>query len=180
METVDNLNKNRQVPKSKATNFVLPLLLEDGKDATLFVKQGFENCYLYDNDQIIVVYDITKDNADLDEKLKDHKLFVESKDVNDGNKIGYIFNIPEEYTDSIDLIMQGKYTQISDDLKQAILTFWGLDSSDNYLHGILYGTKSGKEYYDKELSDKQPETAENEYFPIPDSDVENFKNMYKE
>ena len=180
MKIIDNLNKNRQVPKSKTTTFLLPILLSKGKTVDLFLKEGFENCYIYDDNKLIVVYKITKDNSDLDEKLKDHELFEKSIDIQDGNKVGYIFNLPDKYQDDKNLILEGKYTEISTDLKETILDFWGLSESQNYIQGILYGTKLGKEYYDKELANTDSKIAENEFFPIPNSEIEYFNSMYKE
>jgi len=179
MNTIDNLNKDRQVPKSKSTNFILPLLMEKGMDADFFIKKGFENCYIYKENKLIVVYSMDKDNSNLDEQLKKHNNYIESIDINDNNKIGYIFNIPKENREDVNLILQGKYSQINNDAKQNILSFWGLTESNNYFHGILYANEKGKEYYDKELSKLEITTAENEYFPIPNPDIENFENIYK-
>ena len=177
MDQINKLNKNRKVEKTQATRFMLPLVsAHSGEQFPSYLKDGFENCYLYSEDKIILVYTITDDIKNLDENFSKNKLFVDSIDIGNEQKVGYIFNIPEEYKNDMELFKEGKYSEFSDDYKQLILKFWDIAGSYNVFQGILYKTQQGKEYYEQENNSK--ETAEGEYWPKPNIEKEQFSNMY--
>jgi len=177
MDQINKLNKNRKIKKTQATKFLLPLVNTNNDDKyPSYLKDGIENCYLYNDDQIIIIYEITNDTKDLDEQFSKNDLFVDSIDiVGNEQKVGYIFNIPEQHKNIIELFKEGKYSEFSDEYKQQVLSFWDIDQSENVFHGILYKTQQGKEYSEQE---GEGDKAEGEYWPKPNMEMEQFSNMY--
>lgn len=61
-------------------------------------------------------------------KLLNHKMYDTFKEIGD-NKGVYIFDF-EKYSQDWDLVMKGKYSKLSPDLKRKIKTFFKANSSD--------------------------------------------------
>jgi len=178
MEQVQKLNKNRTVEKNQATRFLLPLVYASTNNKyPVYLKDGFENCYLYSDDKIVLIYNITDDIKNLDEDFNQEELFVDSIDVGNEQKVGYIFEIPEQYKEDVEKFKKGLYSQFSDDYKEQILTFWDIEKTENVFEGILYKTEIGKKFAEEE-NNSDDEKAEGEYWPKPNMEIEQFSNMY--
>jgi hypothetical protein len=85
-----------------------------------------------------------------------------------------IYEIPEDKIDDYETFLIGKYSELSDDSKKDILSFWNEDEN-SLLHGILYKTEQGREnlgsmvdkkYREKTL--KNLDLAKSELWPQPD------------
>lgn len=173
-----NLNENREVDKAQATKFLLPLISPFQGSCWDLMRDGFENCYLYNDSKLIIVYRVTEDIKDLDEKFKSNESYIESKDVGD-NKVGYLFNIPEKHIEDVKLFKEGKYSQLSEDAKQAVLSGWDVLDDNNPLYGVLYLMDAGKRYNQEEVGEDS-EVAEGEYWKKPDLSKEYFSSYYQE
>jgi len=97
----------------------------------------------YDNKIIFEV----KDNFDLN--LCTEGLFIKNIRYTDNSAL-YIFEIPKEYKDDLYLIINGKYSKLSEKYKRKLLYFWSADK-DSILFGILFKDKhkvfTANEYY---------------------------------
>jgi len=177
MNTIDNLNKDRRVPKTSTTKYILPMIFGNNYRSEEIIKNGFINAYLYKDDRLILVYKLSEDNIGMDKNLKENDNYVGDLDLNK-NSVGYIFQIPEEYKEDVDKLKEGLNTKISDNHKENILRFWNLDEvkEDFYFRGILYGTDKGKEFYENHVDDKT-KVPEGEYFEKPDIEYEKFENI---
>lgn len=183
MEEINKLNKNRSVDKSQATAFLTPLLdINSDKKYPFYLQNGIENCYIYDDNHLVLVYELNDDTIRFDQTLDFDKDidFVKSVDIKGQNKIGYVISIPERFKEDVQLFLEGKYSQFSDELKQNILSFWTLENNnDNELYGVLYKTESGKKYGENS-KEEGDEFAEGEYWMKPDPKLEYFHNLYEE
>ena len=136
------------------TDFLVPMLFKN-KEELLTV--SFENCYYYDinypwvEDKIILIY-----NSDIHENNYCKLYSILTKNDNfhsfftfydNGNKEKYVYTIPPNRKRDYKLILEGKYSQISELYKQQILSFWGV-TSNSRLGGILY-----KRHYQQEDND---------------------------
>lgn len=140
---------NKWYDKNKyniCTDFLVPMLFNN-KDN--IITDSYYNCYIYDinypyiEDKIILVYnsDIRENNYiklyyDLTHNNNYHSSYTY---YDNGNKEKYIFTIPPNLRRDYKLIIDGKYSQISETYKQKILSFWKL-TSNSRLGGILYKT----------------------------------------
>ena len=144
-------NKNKY---NICTDFLVPMLFDKKEEV---ITNSYENCYYYDlnfpyiEDKILLVYssDKKEDNyVDLYKKLtvnnNYHSFFAF---YDNGNKEKYVFTIPPNLRRDYKLILDGRYSQISETYKQKILSFWGL-TSNSRLGGILY-----KKHYQQEDND---------------------------
>ena len=148
---------NKWYKKNKyniCTDFLVPMLYNNKES---IITNSFENCYIYDinypyiEDKIILVYnsDIHEDNyIKLYSNLIDNTNYHSSYTFySNGNKEKYIFTIPPKLRRDYKLILEGKYSQISETYKQQILSFWNL-TINSRLGGILY-----KNHYQQEDND---------------------------
>ena len=124
------------------TDFLLPILsLKD------IITDSYENCYYYDTnypyieDKIMLVYnmDIHDDEyINVHSKLINSPYFYSKYNYYDnGNKEKYIFTVPPIRKRDYKLIIEGRYSQISETYKQQILSYWKL-TSNSRIGGILY------------------------------------------
>ena len=140
------------------TDFLLPMLFDKKED---IITDSYENCYYYDlnypwvEDKIILIYNSDiheKDYVKLYKKLTNNKNFHSFFTYYDnGNKEKYVFTIPPNRKRDYKLILEGKYSQISELYKQQILSFWKL-TSNSRLGGILYKTHYQQEDNDFKLN----------------------------
>lgn len=124
------------------TDFLLPMLqLKD------VLTESYENCYYYDinypyvEDKILLVYnlDIHDDKyIDVYSKLINSPYFYSKYTYYDnGNKEKYVFTVPPIRKRDYKLILEGRYSQISETYKQQILSYWKL-TSNSRIGGIIY------------------------------------------
>jgi len=126
---------------TKSTIFILPLLYPDIK-FTDVLQEDFINCYISD-----VKYPEIEDS-----------LIIEFH-----NNIAS-FKIPEEIKEDYKLILQGKYSKISELSKQQILYFWNEDVF-SYLYSILYKTNKILKYWEEKTHKEIYKSSSKEYFP---------------
>ena len=142
------------------TDFLVPMLFDKKED---IITNSYENCYYYDlnypwvEGKIILIY-----NSDIHENdyVKLYKKLINNKNFHsfftyfdNGNKEKYVFTIPPNRKRDYKLILEGKYSQLSELYKQRILSFWGL-TSNSRLGGILYKTHYQQEDNDFKLNQK--------------------------
>lgn len=149
---LNNQMADKWYNKSKyniCTDFLVPMLLE--KD---ILSNSYINCYYYDvnypyiEDKIILVYnsDIKDEHyLNIYNRLTNNSNFYNHYTYFDnGNKEKFVFTIPPNLKRDYKLIIEGKYSQISETYKQQILSYWKL-TSNSRLGGILY-----KRHYQEE------------------------------
>jgi hypothetical protein len=128
---MDIINNER----SKTTIFILPLLYLDYKFTEIITK-NFSNCYICNEDKVIIKYD---------------------------NNIVEIY-ISDELINDYKKIIRSKYSKISDKSKQRILNFWNEDET-SYLYSILYKTIKILNYWQSKTSKKLYQSKDKEYWP---------------
>lgn len=64
--------------------------------------------------------------------------FSTDYDYGDERQVMYVFDIPEEHENDFKLFLQGKYKEFSELLKQKILKFWDIKSTEDIMYTILY------------------------------------------
>lgn len=118
------------------------------------ITSSYIDCYYYDinypyiEDKIILVYDLDiKDNeyirvyTTLTKNAYFHSRYTY---YDNGNKEKFVFIIPPNRKRDYKLILEGRYSQISETYKQQILSYWNI-TSNSRLGGILY-----KNHYQEE------------------------------
>lgn len=161
MDIIDYLNKDRKVKKSVSTTFIMPLLANKyNLTAEDLIKEGFENCYLTTDNNIVIAY------------KKEVSLNKYNTVIHNDDKVYYIYDFKQNtFSNDIDKILEGKYSEISSESKKIILDFWDLNKEDNFMAGILYKTELG-ELYKKNETKENDEFVEGEFFPKPSKEFE--------
>lgn len=108
-------------------------------------------------------------------KIKLHPEYVESVDTDEYHVL-YKFSIPKKFLDDYNLILEGKYSYISEVGKERILNF-NASSKERPLGKILFRDPSRRKEMEKELQVKIPE-SQDLYDPLYQQD-EYFFNKYK-
>lgn len=131
------------------TDFLLPML-----GIKNIITNSYIDCYYYDinypyvEDKIILVY-----NSDIEdnEYIRVYTTLTKSTYFHsrytyydNGNKEKFVFVIPPNRKRDYKLILEGRYSQISETYKQQILSYWNI-TSNSRLGGILY-----KRHYQEE------------------------------
>lgn len=146
---------------SKTSNFLLPLL-GSNRNAYRWT-QNFANSYIgLENDgdygdslYLLYRYDGTKLFAEFEADIKEHPWYEQTIDT-DPYHVLFKFNFPEEVKEEVNLIINGKYSKISEQLKTRILDFH-LSGKDRPLGQILYKSPQRKKALEEELGGKIPE-----------------------
>lgn len=162
-------------------NFLLPFL--GGTRHSFRWNQEFVNAFLgdenanTDNNEISLLYRFqgTVEYGDFEEGLKQRADFVKITDP-DKYTVLYTFKLPEEFKEDIDLILQGKYSQISEKAKTRILQFHS-SSKTKPIGQILYRCPLRKAVIEQEIGGKIP--LDNELFEMFNVSNEIFKTKYK-
>ena len=124
------------------TDFLLPILsLKD------IITDSYENCYYYDinypyiEDKIILVYNMDIHDSEYlktyDKLINSPYFYNKYNYYDNGNKEKYVFTVPPIRKRDYKLILDGRYSQISEVYKQQILSYWKL-TSNSRIGGILY------------------------------------------
>lgn len=109
-----------------------------------------------------------------DKKIREHSLFVDALEPDEFHTL-YKFKLPEEYSEDIELILQGKYSKISVKSKQLILNFHG-SRKDRPLGQILLKSPERRKQMEIELHHKIPK--ENELLSPFDLEKEIYSKEY--
>jgi hypothetical protein len=174
-QTENYLNRSR--------TYLIPLLNQyvDINKALLF------NSYLFDINNpeinipnvkgVLVLFERSSDPAHIayTQKLVNHNLTEKYYEVTDELFMVYI-KIPLEIAKDIKLLLDGKYSQISDTSKQTILKYWSLGSSSQLYH-ILKKSPNYKKELESILDTKLDDDAE--LGSLFDLHKETFKEVIK-
>lgn len=114
---------------NKSKTYLLPLLSELIEFDPKFMG-GVENTYMLDDEgkypeHIFILHDFSFKNPEFtayENKLVNNELFVDLVDI--GNKVLYIFKVPEEYLHEYNCLKEGRYSAYGADAKELILKFW--------------------------------------------------------
>jgi hypothetical protein len=160
---------------NKSSMFIIPLL---GYNRNYFRwVTDFMNCFIGTEengclDTIYLWYKYTAsiDMEEFENNLMSHPNYIKQKDV-DKYHVLYEFSVPEKFMGDYQLILEGKYSYISEAAKERILEFHS-SSKERPLGKILYRDPIRKEKMEKELGVTIPEgldlhdpfTLEEEFF----------------
>ena len=162
------------------SNFIMPLL---GHNRMAFRwNLEFTNAFIgdeesHDGSEISILYrfDGSREFAEFEEDLKNREDFVKMSDP-DKYQTLYTFKLPEAYAKDIELIMKGKYSEISGRAKARILEFHS-SGKDKPLGQILYKCPTRRKKMEEEIKHNIPDT--NELFEGYTIDREIFTNTFK-
>jgi len=160
---------------SRSSNFITPLIVKT-KNEVSFDKY-FMNCYVGneltgDYGKFIYIHLRYKPIIELEEvekKLVDNENFIESKNT-DKQYTLYKFKVPEEFLNDYNLIISGKYSQISDNAKLRILSFHNATKTSKIFQ-ILYKKEELRMFLENELQEKLPKNAELHGLMIPEEET---------
>jgi len=167
---INNIVKNKTSPDegyelytfrkiTTTANFLMPLL--GGTRSTFRWNQEFVNAFIVDKEshdgtEISLLYRFNGNIAysDFEESLKQRTDFVRIEDP-DKFTVLYTFKLPEDYKEDIELIMKGKYSEITEIAKNKILKFHS-STKEKPIGQILYKCILRKAVMEKELKGKIP------------------------
>jgi hypothetical protein len=165
------------IKKSILSDFILPLLSIDRSILT----KDLINCYLYDLDNEDLIALVFEEGFDLEtiEKFEIIPYYLTSF-IKDSYTI-YLYEIPKEFVDDVELLKIGKYSRISNEAKYKILKagtsekiFKNPDKMKaTRLYGILFRTKTLREYWEEKLDAEIDK--DNELWELPVIDQEYIK-----
>tara|TARA_R110002167_G_scaffold9799_7_gene45266 strand:- start:66 stop:824 length:759 start_codon:yes stop_codon:yes gene_type:complete len=112
--------------RTKSSNFILPMIGGDRK--LLFWDRLFVNCYIENDDTILLVYRISLDPMFIrfQEALEKFKFLKEVRFPHP-EYIIFAFSVPTKYNRDFNHFINGRYSQFSNDYKLKILDFHFLD-----------------------------------------------------
>lgn len=126
---------------TNTANFIMPLI--GGNRSSFRWNMEFTNAFIgneaeCDGTKIHLLYRFNgaKDFSDFEDELKLREDYLNVEDT-DKYHVLYTFSLPEEYTDDIKLIMDGKYSRISEKAKARILEFHSSNKTKT-LGQVLY------------------------------------------
>jgi hypothetical protein len=115
----------------KTTDYILPCL---GQTKGYFDVEGYlVNAYLGKKDnKLYLLYRFakTKFYDDLEKRLLNHPRLVKIDNSIPGYDV-FVYSIPEQHLEDIELFKKGKYSKLSDALKTKIKVFYGLNVKSN-------------------------------------------------
>ncbi|MCP4255002.1 MAG: hypothetical protein GY775_16670 [Candidatus Scalindua sp.] len=167
-EELDSKNfKIREFESNLSSTYLLPLL--DLKRDTVILKQNFINCYLrhynYKHETGEYLYLIYRwlpakyyaEFVSLMSKLQGFNSYVKDKDKRFDV---FVFKVNTNKVRDIKLILEGKYSKISETSKKLILLFHLHINSSDYLWKVLNKCNSLREQIGKDLNCKIPEDVD--------------------
>jgi len=161
------------------TLFILPLLFEN-KSLSSFInnKDGYLiNSYfkcdfinkMHDNDLFLLLKYSTSERFKIQESLFiKNKHFVASHDIHK-QYVLYEFKIPEEFSKDVNLLINGKYSKISEYSKKKICSFHGNTIDGMLINKVLYRSKELIKFYEDEFDCSMKDVEL--YKKISDEDV---------
>lgn len=106
------------------------------------------------------------------EKLEKDECFVKKQQI--GSKFVYIFNVPSEFKEDMDLYIDGKYSKMSKKCKDTILgCFYYFPSAFKIIDQVLNPSTGDRNGLEKVLGVKLPEDCEIYDSPTLDEEVYN-------
>jgi hypothetical protein len=116
--------------RNKTTDYILPCL---GQNRVYFDTEGYLiNAYLGENNTLYLMYRFAKTDyyGELEKRLLNHPRLVKMNNSIPGYDI-FIYTIPEQHKDDVELFKKGKYSKLSEELKKKIKVFYGLSDKSN-------------------------------------------------
>ena len=142
---------------NKTVQYIIPFL--DNTAEYFSIRLRLLNAFVsHDNKYIFIRYRFSnsKDFNDLDRRLRGIDYFREI--INDTKySIIYKFVLRDIYTKDIKLILNGKYSDISELAKKKIISF---HEEDNYVSGVLYKSSHLKSFLEEKLNCSIPTTLD--------------------
>ena len=141
---------------TKTNTYLTPIL---GKDYKFFSTEGhLINSYIsedYNSLYLKYRFSNTESFTELDKNLTNHSLYA--KDINTNKYfISYKFTVPITFKEDVQLILDGKFSKVSNKLKKQILKFYNAPK-DSHITGVLYKTKEKKKYLEQILGVSIPD-----------------------
>lgn len=160
---------------SRSSNFILPFIVKSRKDISF--DKYLINCYVgneLENDYgkfiyIQLRYKPTLELENIEKMLIENENFISSKNT-DKQYTLYKFKIPEEFKNDYKLLLEGKYSKISDEAKLRILYFHNSDKNSKIFQ-ILHKSKELKLFLENEFQEKLPDNAELHGIMIPEEET---------
>lgn len=148
---------------STTGNFIFPLL---GQDRNYWRwRLEFTNAFIgdevnHDGTELSALYRFggTKNFSEFEAELLSRPDFIESIDPDKYHTI-YKFKLDSKYAEDIKLIMEGKYSQISDRAKERIMEFHTSDKKKP-IGQVLYRCEKRKEKIEHDIGQKLPAEVE--------------------
>lgn len=151
---------------STTINFIAPMVFKD-KIRYSNIPTNLYNIYLsifdkpeYDNKIILEC-----SNEKLDSTIYKTDSFIKTMKYNNKSVL-HIFSIPTKYEEDLCYIVNGKYSQLSEEYKNKILYFWETDKNSR-LYGILYKDKYKRFTENEYLYNKHKIDIADEYYDKP-------------
>lgn len=166
---------------TRTTTFIVPLL---GHDLEYFrLKTDFVNAYVgteQEQDYGEYLYLLYRFNGGLDfikfeELLFEHPYYIKTIEVDNYHSL-YKFKIPEYYKETVNKILEGKYSYISTEFKARIIKFHKT-SIEKDIGQILTRNITRKIRMERELESKIPEGLD--LLSTPKKEEEIFLETYK-
>ena len=164
---MNNGNTHVNITKEKVSKyfkFMNPLNLSKTHTTKFILAMGFDENTKYDKiltsefkDSYIAIFD----DPDHDDKIT----LVYEEPI---NEIEFFdtYDIPDKWADDYVKILDGKYSELSEEYKQHLLKFWDLDSKSS-LYSVLYKDKSAVRNRTLELEKGIDYSKVNELWPAP-------------
>jgi hypothetical protein len=173
---------------NQTEKFILPMISTTDMKNKFFINKYFIGCYIGDTnnnrfqDKIMIAYKFEPSIPFIEfEKELSKNPYIrygEEYDYDEKNVVMYVFNVPKEHMEDYYLILDGKYSEISNILKLKILKFWG-ENEISLLYSILFKTEKIKEFWEKTDKNYKIFCADEEYWYLPklDSEIFNIKDI---
>ena len=159
---------------NKANKFILPCL---GQNSAFFSFTSYMiNSYVDQNRKYLLVryrFSISEDYGKLEEELKKHKNYQGFYDV-DSFSVVYRFAIPKEFQKDVETFLEGKYSGLSEKLKNRIRIFFSSNVNPEYVAKILqvlYRSEKLRKKWEEDLGIKISEKAELESKPNKEQEI---------
>lgn len=154
---------------TKSSTYLFPLITMPNEDERYYCYSSYlENCYLYhqdfpdlnDDKHLFVQYRFfdTRNYKLLESIIFENKNFIKTYEPNNQFTI-YIFEIPKQYHQDIQRFLEGKYSQISQNGKKAIVKFHELKERSSLVQ-ILTKDSKLREQLEEDLGVPIPESMD--------------------
>lgn len=158
--------------KKDSTLFLLPLIgISKNKIFTKNFITTYVRDYRFPEVDNVIILEYSKSTSELDELCYYCK--IENKD-----SVLYFYELDTLYLEDYTNFLDGKYSKLSNEAKQAILKFWG-STKISLLYGILYKTNYAKILYLNSLQNRGIDATSKtnfEYWRIPSLSKETYRN----
>lgn len=156
--------------RNKTSLMLLPLLNKSQNN--LKFNSYFTNAFIDENKQYIgIVYRFTgsEQYKDFEESLLKDKLCVKHIEY-DRYHVMYLFRIPDEFIDDVELFFEGKYSKFSKKLKDQVIKFHNI-TKNGTIYQILYRSEELRKLIEEDLGVTLLEDAELSSIPVKEEEM---------